>query len=158
MKKEKNLQCVQCVQCDSKNIIIQEIEVDGWIEDDVVCKDCGTHMIWGGGDKYILHLINQERWFDLFEQALEFPSLSIDIETYSSVNLQKSGSRDILCFAMKGLRNCSIVGHVHDEIIIEADQRMTVDTICEQMSKTPPWVRGLLLRADGFECPFYKKD
>lgn len=70
MKKEKNL---QCVQCDSKNIIIEEIEVDGWIEDDVVCKDCGTHMVWGGGDKYILHLINQERWFDLFEQALEFP-------------------------------------------------------------------------------------
>lgn len=61
------------MQCDSKNIVIEEVEVDGWIEDDVVCKDCETHMVWGGGDKYILHLIDQERWFDLFEQALEFP-------------------------------------------------------------------------------------
>ena len=73
-------------------------------------------------------------------------------------NIVQAISRDILCFAMKGLRDCSIVGHVHDEIIIEVEQNMTVDTICGKMGKTPPWVRGLLLSADGFECQFYKKD
>ncbi len=67
-------------------------------------------------------------------------------------------ARDILCYAMRTLRNCSIVAHVHDEIIIEADQRMSVEAVCEQMGRTPPWAEGLLLRADGYECDFYQKD
>ena len=73
-------------------------------------------------------------------------------------NIVQAVSRDILCYAMQTLKNCAIVAHVHDEIIIEADRRMSVEAVCEQMGRTPPWAKGLLLRADGYECPFYQKD
>jgi len=73
-------------------------------------------------------------------------------------NIVQAVSRDILCYAMQTLRNCSIVAHVHDEIIIEADRRMSLPAVCEQMGRTPPWANGLLLRADGYECSFYQKD
>ena len=73
-------------------------------------------------------------------------------------NIVQAVSRDILCYAMRTLRNCSIVAHVHDEIIIEADRRMSLHAVCEQMGRTPPWAKGLLLRADGYECSFYQKD
>ena len=67
-------------------------------------------------------------------------------------------ARDILCYAMQTLSHCFIVATVHDEIIIECDKRMSVEEVCKQMSRTPPWIPGLLLRADGYECEFYKKD
>ena len=73
-------------------------------------------------------------------------------------NIVQAVSRDILCYAMQTLRNCAIVAHVHDEIIIEADRRMSLSAVCEQMGRTPPWAKGLLLRADGYECDFYQKD
>jgi hypothetical protein len=73
-------------------------------------------------------------------------------------NIVQAIARDILLYAMKTLRNCSIVAHVHDELIIEADPRMSLDAVCEQMGRTPPWADGLLLRADGYECKFYKKE
>lgn len=73
-------------------------------------------------------------------------------------NLVQAISRDILCYAMKTLQCCNIVAHVHDEIIIEADSRMSLQAVCEQMGRTPPWAQGLILRADGFETKFYKKD
>lgn len=73
-------------------------------------------------------------------------------------NIVQAVSRDILCYAMRTLRNCSIVAHVHDEIIIEADRRMSVEDVCEQMGRTPPWAKGLLLRADGYSCEWYRKD
>lgn len=73
-------------------------------------------------------------------------------------NIVQAVSRDILCYAMRTLRNCSIVAHVHDEIIIEADRRTSLPAVCEQMGRTPPWAKGLLLRADGYECQFYQKD
>ena len=73
-------------------------------------------------------------------------------------NIVQAVSRDILCYAMRTLRNCSIVAHVHDEIIIEADRRMSVEAVCEQMGRTPPWAKGLLLRADGYSCEWYRKD
>ncbi len=73
-------------------------------------------------------------------------------------NIVQAVSRDILCYAMRTLRNCAIVAHVHDEIIIEADRRMSLPAVCEQMGRTPPWAKGLLLRADGYECNFYQKD
>ena len=73
-------------------------------------------------------------------------------------NLVQGIARDILCYAMQTLKNCAIVAHVHDEIIIEADRRMSVEAVCEQMGRTPPWAEGLLLRADGYECSFYQKD
>lgn len=73
-------------------------------------------------------------------------------------NIVQGTARDILCYAMQTLKNCSIVAHVHDEIIIEADRWMSVAAVCEQMGRTPPWAKGLKLRADGYECEFYQKD
>lgn len=83
------------------------------------------------------------------------------IETYGPKlveNIVQAISRDILSYALQTLRHCEIVMHVHDEIVIEADKQMSLKAICEQMSRTPSWAGGLLLRADGFTCPFYKKD
>jgi DNA polymerase len=73
-------------------------------------------------------------------------------------NITQAIARDILVYALGTLRNYRIVGHVHDELIIEADKDVFVDDICEQMGRTPPWAQGLKLRADGYECKFYKKD
>lgn len=73
-------------------------------------------------------------------------------------NIVQAISRDILMYAMKTLSHCFICGHVHDELIIECGKEVSVDAICEQMGRTPPWIPGLLLRADGYECEFYKKD
>ena len=73
-------------------------------------------------------------------------------------NIVQATARDILCYAMRTLRCCSIVMHIHDELVIEADPRMSLDDVCEQMGRTPPWAKGLLLRADGYATPFYKKD
>lgn len=73
-------------------------------------------------------------------------------------NIVQATARDILCYAMKTLSHCSIVMHIHDELVIEADPHMSLDAVCEQMGRTPPWAEGLLLRADGYATPFYKKD
>lgn len=73
-------------------------------------------------------------------------------------NIVQATSRDILCYAMRTLRCCSIVMHIHDEVVIEADRRMSLQAVCEQMGRTPPWAKGLRLRADGYETDFYKKD
>ena len=73
-------------------------------------------------------------------------------------NIVQGTARDILCYAMQTLRHCAIVGHVHDELIIECSKDVSVDAICQQMSRTPPWAKGLVLRADGYECEFYQKD
>ena len=73
-------------------------------------------------------------------------------------NIVQATARDILCYSMKTLRNTSMVMHIHDEIVIEADRRMSLDAVCEQMGRTPPWAQGLLLRADGYETDFYRKD
>ena len=73
-------------------------------------------------------------------------------------NIVQATARDILCYAMRTLRCCSIVMHIHDELVIEADPCISLDAVCEQMGRTPPWAKGLLLRADGYATPFYKKD
>lgn len=73
-------------------------------------------------------------------------------------NIVQATSRDILMYAMQTLRSCRIVAHVHDEVIIEAGQDMSLDAVCEQMARVPEWADGLLLRADGYTCNFYKKD
>ena len=83
------------------------------------------------------------------------------IESYGpkfTENIVQAVSRDILAYAMNTLKNYRIVGHVHDEVIIETPPEISVDSVCELMGQTPPWIPGLLLRADGYECDFYKKD
>ena len=96
--------------------------------------------------------------------------------TYMGINAQKKWSRlesygpkfvencvqgiarDLLMYSMQTLSHCFIVEHVHDEMIIEADRRMSVQEVCQQMSRTPAWAEGLILRAEGYECEYYKKE
>ena len=73
-------------------------------------------------------------------------------------NIVQAISRDILAYSMRTLSHCFIVGHVHDELIIEAKKDVSLSAICEQMGRTPPWLPGAILRADGYECDFYQKD
>lgn len=73
-------------------------------------------------------------------------------------NIVQATARDILCYAMKNLRDYSIVMHIHDEVVIEEKQGTTLSEVCKIMSEAPPWAKGLLLRADGYETDFYKKD
>jgi DNA polymerase len=83
------------------------------------------------------------------------------IESYGpkfTENVVQAISRDILAYAMKTLRHCFICGHVHDELIIECSMDVSLKSVCEQMGRTPPWMKGLSLRADGYETMFYKKD
>ena len=67
-------------------------------------------------------------------------------------------ARDILCYALQTLRHCSIMMHIHDELIIEANPRMSLDAVCELMGRTPPWADGLILDAAVYITSFYKKD
>ena len=67
-------------------------------------------------------------------------------------------ARDLLMYSMQTLSQSFIVGHIHDEMIIECPKDTKLDEICQQMARTPDWAKGLLLRADGYECSFYKKD
>ena len=67
-------------------------------------------------------------------------------------------ARDLLMYSMQTLSQYFIVGHIHDEMIIEASKDMSLEEVCQQMARTPKWAKGLILRADGYECEFYKKD
>ena len=83
------------------------------------------------------------------------------IESYGpkfTENVVQAISRDILMYAMRTLSHCFIVGHVHDELIVECGMDVSLDAVCDQMGRTPPWIKGLNLRADGYETMFYKKD
>ena len=73
-------------------------------------------------------------------------------------NIVQAIIRDILAYSMRTLSHCFICGHVHDELIIECSKDVSLAAVCEQMGRTPPWISGLLLRADGYECSVYKKD
>ena len=73
-------------------------------------------------------------------------------------NIVQAISRDILCHAMRTLSHCFICGHVHDELIIECSQNVSLDEICKQMGRSPDWLPDILLRADGYCCSYYQKD
>lgn len=73
-------------------------------------------------------------------------------------NIVQATSRDILCFAMKNLRNTRICMHIHDEIVIEAPSSLTLEKVVKTMSVAPDWAAGLVLNADGYKTEFYKKD
>ena len=83
------------------------------------------------------------------------------LETYSGKlveNLVQATARDLLFYSMQTLSQHFIVGHIHDEMIIECPKDTKLEEICQQMARTPDWAKGLLLRADGYACQFYKKD
>ena len=100
-----------------------------------------------GSDSVTYEGINNNKWTRIESYGPKFVE-----------NIVQAISRDILAYAMRTLSHCFICGHVHDELIIECSKDVSLEAICEQMGRTPPWIKGLLLRADGYECDFYKKD
>lgn len=83
------------------------------------------------------------------------------LETYSGKlveNIVQATARDLLFYSMQTLSQYFIVGHIHDEMIIECPKDTKLEEICQEMARTPDWANGLLLRADGYACQFYKKD
>lgn len=101
-----------------------------------------------GGESVVYRGLNQQKKWDLLES---YGPKFVE-------NIVQAIARDILCYAMQTLSGCCIVGHVHDELIIECPQDVTVKQISDAMAKNPPWAEGLLLRAEGYECQFYQKD
>lgn len=73
-------------------------------------------------------------------------------------NIVQAISRDILMNSIRVLSHCFIVGHVHDELIIECHQNADLQATCQQMGRSPKWLPNILLRSDGYETEFYKKD
>lgn len=104
----------------------------------------GTNQF--GSDSVTYEGINTSKWTRIESYGPKFVE-----------NIVQAVSRDILAYAMKTLSHCFICGHVHDELIIECSPDVSLSTVCEQMGRTPPWISGLLLRADGYECNFYQK-
>lgn len=158
--------------------------VDFWWAVDQAAKDCikerstkvthGIRFIYQGGMMFIelpcgrrLAYVKPRIGENKFGgESITYMGLDLSkkwarIESYGPKlveNITQAISRDILCYVMQTLRNMEIVAHVHDEIIIECDERTSLSAVCEQMARTPPWAEGLLLHADGFECAFYQKD
>ncbi|MDL2317942.1 DNA polymerase [Eubacteriales bacterium OttesenSCG-928-A19] len=76
-------------------------------------------------------------------------------------NLCQAIARDLLAYAMLNLEAAGyrIVFHVHDEVVLEMPEgEGTLKEACAIMGQTPDWADGLPLRADGYECDFYRKD
>ena len=73
-------------------------------------------------------------------------------------NIIQAIARDLLCYSMQTLSHTFICAHIHDEVVIECPMDVSVDAICEQMGRTPEWANGLVLKAEGYESSFYKKD
>ena len=83
------------------------------------------------------------------------------LETYGPKlveNIVQATARDVLCYALGNLEECPVVMHVHDEIICEAGRKLSLEELCAIMGRTPPWMEGLLLKAEGFETQYYRKD
>lgn len=86
------------------------------------------------------------------------------IETYGPKlveNIVQGTARDLLAEAMLRLkkRGFDIVMHIHDEAVLEVPEGVSsVEEVCTIMAEQPEWAKGLPLRADGYECAFYKKD
>ena len=158
--------------------------VDFWWAVDRAAKECikertrkvthGIQFIYRGGMmfiqlpsgrrlSYVKPRIGENRFGgeSITYMGLDLSKKWTRIESYGPKlveNITQAISRDILCYAMHTLRSMDIVAHVHDELIIECDERVDLSAVCTQMARTPPWAEGLLLRADGFECAFYQKD
>ena len=78
-------------------------------------NDCATYMG-----------IDQQHWERIESYGPKFVE-----------NIVQGVARDILCYAMKKLRDRFIVGHVHDELIIEVPMDASMQEICDIMGQTP---------------------
>ena len=85
-------------------------------------------------------------------------------ETYSgklTENITQATARDLLAEAMRRmeLAGLGIVGHVHDEVILEVPKgQYTVDDVCNIMNRNPAWADGLPLSSAGYTGAWYYKD
>lgn len=135
-----------------------------------ICFECKNGMLFimlpsGRQLSYVKPLIGQNRFGN---ESVTYEGVGSTkkwerIETYGpklTENIVQAISRDILCHAMRRLDSAgfSIVMSVHDEVVLEVTKAVSTETVCQLMSETPAWATGLLLRADGYVCPFYKKD
>ena len=105
--------------------------------------------------------MNQYGFDSITYEGLDSAKKWSRLETYGGrlvENACQAISRYILMYAMTSLSDYEICGHVHDEVIIQCPTGTSLEDICNTMGQTPPWIKGLLLRADGYECNFYKKD
>ena len=75
-------------------------------------------------------------------------------------NIVQAIARDCLCVTLDRIaeRHLQPVFHVHDEIIVEADESLTVDALCDIFALPIPWAKGLILKGAGFDGYFYQKD
>ena len=120
----------------------------------------------GRGLSYVKPLIGANRFGG---ESVTYEGLGMTkkwerIETFGGKlveNITQATARDLLVCAMKQLRDKGfhIVMHVHDEIVLEVPYGVSsVEEICSIMAENPPWAKGLPLKADGYECEFYRKD
>ena len=108
---------------------------------------------------YPEHKTGKQRVYDILNAgALHRFAVWNGERTVIVSNCVQAISRDILCHAMNLLRESRIVATVHDELIIETPMDTNVQEICDIMATVPDWAPGLILRADGYECKYYKKD
>lgn len=110
-------------------------------------KPCIGENQFGGESVTYMGINAQKKWDRLESYGPKFVE-----------NCTQGIARDLLMYSMQTLSQYFIVGHIHDEMIIECPKDTKLDEICQQMARTPDWAKGLLLRADGYECSFYKKD
>ncbi len=59
---------------------------------------------------------------------------------------------------MQNLSDQQICGHVHNELIIECPEEIDVSSVTSIMGQSPAWMPDILIRGDGYETQFYKKD
>ena len=110
-------------------------------------KPCIGENQFGGESVTYMGINAQKKWDRLESYGPKFVE-----------NCTQGIARDLLMYSMQTLSHCFIVAHVHDEMIIEAPKDMSLEEVCQQMARTQKWAEGLILRADGYECEFYKKD
>ena len=109
-------------------------------------KPCIGENQFGGESVTYMGINAQKKWDRLESYGPKFVE-----------NCTQGIARDLLMYSMQTLSQSFIVGHIHDEIILECPKDTKLEEICQQMARTPDWANGLLLRADGYECSFYKK-
>lgn len=86
------------------------------------------------------------------------------IETYSGKlveNITQATARDLLAEAMWRIEKAGldIVGHVHDEVILEVpEDGVAVDDVCQIMNQNPKWADGIVLNSAGYQGSYYFKD
>ncbi|MGW8014762.1 DNA polymerase [Staphylococcus xylosus] len=101
--------------------------------------------------------------------VVEFMGLDLNrrwttLKTYGGKlveNIVQATARDLLAISLLRIEEAGykIVGHVHDEVIIEIPKGSNgLEEIEKIMSQPVSWAKGLNLNSDGFTSPFYMKD